>query len=432
VERVANLWQHNCKTESQDKVLRKVYVFSHYLHPDDVVSSVLFSELCTGLARRGWDVTAFPCNRGCHDHSAAFPPRSEFEGVKIERIWRPAWRQSSAIGRILNAIWMISRWSLLAMRKRHCPDAIIIGTDPVFSVLVAIVWRFFKPKTILANWCFDLYPEAAFAEGLLNRQSMLARFMHVVLKRAYRACDLVVDLGPCMRGLLLRYNPALRVETIVPWALEESAHPLPISTSEHTALFNDCRLGLLYSGSFGRAHSYEPILNLVRLLKADDVCLTFSVRGNRQEELLAAILPDDSNIRFVPFTTAEYLSVRLSSADVHVVTLREEWTGAVVPSKFFGALAIGRPVLFCGNRSSAVAQWIAQFDLGWVLDQENIEEVAASIRDLLHFPSAIRKKGEHCHRVYWQQFSRDRALDSWHKQLTELLSAAEQGPEPLT
>lgn len=403
--------------------MRKVYVFSHYLHPDDVVSSVLFSELCAGLVCRGWDVTAFPCNRACHNDSAAFPSKGEFEGVKIERIWRPAWRQSSAIGRILNASWMVARWSLLATRKRHRPDAIIVGTDPVLSVLIAIVWRFLKPKTILANWCFDLYPEAAFAEGLLNRRSILARCMHVVLKRAYRACDLVVDLGPCMRDLLLRYSPALRVETIVPWALEESAHPLPISTSEHKALFNDFGLGLLYSGSFGRAHSYEPILSLVRLLKADDVCLTFSVRGNRQEELRAAILPEDSNIRFVPFTTAEYLSIRLSSADVHVVTLREEWTGAVVPSKFFGALAIGRPVLFCGNRSSAVAQWIEQFDLGWVLDRENIEEVAASIRNLLHFPSAILKKGEHCHQVYWQQFSRDMALDRWHRQLTELLSA---------
>jgi colanic acid biosynthesis glycosyl transferase WcaI len=406
--------------------LRKIYIFSHYLHPDDVVSSVLFSELCTGLVCRGWDVTAFPCNRACHNDSAAFPSKSEFEGVKIERIWRPAWRQSSTIGRVLSALWMIFRWSLLATQKRHGPDVVIIGTDPVFSVMIAIVWRFFKPKTILANWCFDLYPEAAFAEGILNRQSILAQFMHVILKRAYSACDLVVDLGPCMRDLLLRYNPSLRVATIVPWALEESPHALPISTSERLALFDDFRLGLLYSGSFGRAHSYEPILSLVRLLKTDDVCLTFSVRGNRLEELRAAILPDDSNIRFVPFTASEYLSTRLSSADVHVVTLREEWTGAVVPSKFFGALAIGRPVLFCGSRNSAVARWIEQFELGWVLNQENIDEVATSIRGLLHFPSAICKKGEHCHRVYWEQFSRDKALDCWHQLLTELLSGVEE------
>ena len=44
-----------------------------------------------------------------------------------------------------------------------------------------------------------------------------------------------------------------------------------------------------------------------------------------------AIVPADSNIRLVPFTNAENLAARLSGADVHVVTLREEWAGAVVP-----------------------------------------------------------------------------------------------------
>jgi hypothetical protein len=400
----------------------KVYVFYQYFHPDDVVSSVLLTELGTGLTKRGWDVTAFPCNRSCHDNSIVYPREGELEGVAIERLWRPAWRQSSSVGRILNALWMILRWSLLAAKPGRKPSVVIIGTDPILSVLVAFAWRFFKPKTIIAHWCFDLYPEAAFADNLMSRRSVAARLIQVLLKKAYRACDLVVDIGPCMRELLLRYDSSMRMATITPWALEEPAHVLPIPAAERQAMFGDSPFGLLYSGTFGRAHSFQSVLDLARLLRAEDVHLTFSIRGNREEALRAAIGPEDSNIHIAPFTEAKNLADRLASADVHVVTLREQWTGTVVPSKFFGALAIGRPALFCGDSRSAVARWIEQYDLGWVLAPENLPEVAESMRRLSTDKLAMQQKGELCHDVYHALFSREIGLDGWHRELTELLA----------
>jgi len=396
------------------------YVFYQYFYPDDVVSAVHFTELCTGLVKRGWDVTAFPCNRGCRDNSVVYPADGEIEGVRIERLWRPALRQSTTVGRIVNALWLILRWSILAVRRRRRPDVVIIGTDPILSVLVAIAWRFFKPRTILANWCFDLYPEAAYAENLLSRQGLAAKLMHVALRKAYRACDLVVDIGPCMRSLLLRYDSSLRMATLTPWALEEPHDPLATPQNERNAIFGNSQFGLLYSGTFGRAHSYQSVLDLARLLRADDVSLTFSIRGNREEALRAAVSPDDSNIHFVAFTSSENLQGRLASADVHVVTLREEWSGTVVPSKFFGALAIGRPVLFCGDSQSAVAQWIQQYDLGWVLTPDNLQEVAESLRQSLKNPLAMQEMRERCHRIYHTYFSREIGIEGWHRQLTEL------------
>ena len=342
----------------------RAYIFYQFFYPDDVVGSTLFSELCAGLVRRGWEVTAFPSTRGCHSKSSKYPKEGEFEGVKIKRVWRPAWRQSSGMGRILNAAWMLLRWSMLATRHQPKPDVVIVGTDPILSVLIAIVWRFFQPDIIIAHWCFDLYPEAAFADGLLNRRSAAARVMNFLLKKAYRTCDLVVDIGPCMRNLLLRYDAALPMATLVPWALDEPQHVLSIPSAERRLVFDDAPIGLLYAGSFGRAHSYESLLKLARLLRPNGVRLTFSVRGNREKALRAAVQPEDSNVSFVPFAAAENLADRLACADVHVVSLREEWTGAIVPSKSFGALAVGRPLLFCGDRRSAIAQWIEQYDLG--------------------------------------------------------------------
>jgi hypothetical protein len=180
-------------------------VLYHYLYPDQVVSSVLLTQLCTGLTERGWRVMGSACNRGYEDTACRYPQRSVWNQVDFLRIWRPGLRQSSSIGRLFNAAWMICAWSLLALNPCIRPEVIVVGTDPVLSLIVALVWRLFRPKVRVAHWCFDLYPEAALAEGLLDEKSLFVKLLKAILRRAYRRCDLIVDIGACMRRRLGAY-----------------------------------------------------------------------------------------------------------------------------------------------------------------------------------------------------------------------------------
>src|SRR5947199_2264023 len=87
-----------------------VHILYHYFYPDDVVSGIHFADLASGLASRGWRVTALPCNRGCRDETRTYCREEYWQGVHILRIWRPRFRQGSSIGRLLNAAWMITAW----------------------------------------------------------------------------------------------------------------------------------------------------------------------------------------------------------------------------------------------------------------------------------------------------------------------------------
>jgi glycosyltransferase involved in cell wall biosynthesis len=399
----------------------RVAVLYHFFHPDDVVSARHLTQFCEELRARGWEVEALPCNRGCRDQSATYPPREEWRGISIRRIWRPRLSQSSTVGRILNALWMLAAWSTLALRTRGTsPDVIVVGTDPILSVLVAAVIRTLRPRIRLAHWCFDLYPEAAFADGQVKENGWLARGLHRLLRSAYASCDLVADLGACMRDRLKAYGHAARKVTLVPWALvepEEVERPEP---SVRRELFGDAPLGLLYSGNFGRAHSFADFLELARRLRGTGARFCFGVRGNRAEELRAAIRPDDDNVALAGFAPEELLAKRLGAADIHLVSLRPEWSGLVVPSKFFGALAAGRPVLFAGPRDAAVARWIEDHGVGWVLDSESMDEVAGRLRALAAAPERLVELQRHCHRVYAEHFSRRRVMDAWDTELLAL------------
>lgn len=381
-------------------------------------------ELCQGLVHRGWRVTGFPGNRGCRDESLTYAPYSMHKGVTLKRIWRPRFRQASSSGRLLNALWMLTRWSLLAFR-RNPPAAIIVGTDPILSVAVSIVWKLVRPHTRVLHWAFDLYPEAAYADGLLTQNGLAGTLLEKILKRAYAACDAIIDIGPCMRRRLARYQSSARQQTVVPWALEEPSAVLPVSVDERQQIFGSVRLAMLYSGSFGRAHSYEDFLTLAQALRGESAMLAFSVRGNRAEDLSTAISQMDSNtscqVSLVAFAPQEHLLDRLASPDIHLLSLTPAWTGLVVPSKFFGALAAGRPVLYSGSPDSGIAQWISEFDLGWVLTSTNVLAVAAELLSYMADEERIRAMQQRCRDIYQTHFSREASLDQMHTLLLDLV-----------
>jgi glycosyltransferase involved in cell wall biosynthesis len=405
----------------------KIIVLYHYMYPDDVVSARHYDDLCAGLVSRGWEVEAKPCNRVCRDETKSYEMAGSFQGIQIRRIWRLPLKQSSSIGRIVNAIWMITSWGAIIFRRQSAlPHCIIIGTDPIFSVAIAIIFKFFRPNITIAHWCFDLYPEAIATEGILPAKSVLYKVFSFVMAKAYKSCDLIVDIGECMRSLFLKYKISTRMETLVPWALFEPDKPLATDSDERAKLFGKTDLGLLYSGNFGRAHSCNEILMLARSLRAHSIRFCFSVRGNRVSELHASITDADDNISFVDFAAEEDLEKRLGAADIHLVSLQPDWTGVVVPSKFFGCLAAGRPVIFSGSVDSSIAKNIHKYKVGWVLNENTLEEVCAELITLSSSPAKLLELQEHCHNVYRKYFSKEVIIDGWDSELRKIISWRKQ------
>jgi glycosyltransferase involved in cell wall biosynthesis len=401
----------------------RVTVLYHYFHPDDVVSARHYEGFCRGLAARNWQVEALPCNRGCRDETKTYAPAETHAGIAIRRIWRPRLNQASKLGRILNAVWMIAAWcrDIGFRSKAQLPDVLVIGTDPVMSVVVASVVRKLRRPVRTVHWCYDLYPEAPIAEGMFREDSLPIRILRRIARAAYRSCDLVVDLGSCMRARLESYGHQSRKVTLPPWALVEPEEtPLP-DPETRRELFGKAALGLLYSGNYGHAHSSEEFLALARCLRADGVHFCFGVRGNSVEELRRSVNPADSNVSFTGFAPESVLETRLAAADIHLASLRSSWTGVVVPSKFFGSLAAGRPVIFAGPSDSAIARWIEEFKVGWVLDQQSLPTVSGELRDLAKAKEKLRALQQHCHQVYKANFSEQRIMDRWDAELRALL-----------
>ena len=57
----------------------------------------------------------------------------------------------------------------------------------------------------------------------------------------------------------------------------------------------------------------------------------------------------------------------LGVADVHLISLRPELEGLIVPSKYYGIAAAGRPVIFIGAADGEIAQLLLSTGSGMVV-----------------------------------------------------------------
>jgi colanic acid biosynthesis glycosyl transferase WcaI len=406
-----------------DEAPPRALLIYHFFHPDNVVSARLFSDLALGLHEKGWEVTALTSDRAWADPRATFAARESWQGVAVERAHRPPWDQAKPLERLGNSAWMLGAWLARAASMKPF-DAVVLGSDPAFAALLFVPLRSLWPRSVFVHWCYDLYPEAIVADGAGRAVRGVAAAARKLMKLAYQKCDAIVDLGPRMCERLSEYGGHAEHLTITPWALvEPEGAPSAGDERVRQELFGDARVGLLYSGTLGRAHDFRTFLDLARVCRkrtGTDIVFCFAGRGARLAELRSAIETSDTNVRLAPFCDERDLGARLEAADVHLLSLQPAWSGLVVPSKFFGSLAVGRPVLYAGAKDSDVARWVDALDVGRVVAQETLDSTAAYLESLAASPEALRALQRRARRTYDEQFRKEHGVAAWDALLRRL------------
>jgi hypothetical protein len=190
-------------------------------------------------------------------------------------------------------------------------------------------------------------------------------------------------------------------------------------------LFGDAKLGLLYSGNLGRAHDFADLLTLARACRArsgSEIVFCFACRGHRLEELKAAVTPEDSNVRIAAFCAESELASQLEAADLHLLSLQPAWSGLVVPSKFFGSLAVGRPVVYTGPSDSDIARWVSTLGVGYVAGPENLNATVNALQALAKSPDDLVALQRRAKKAYHSGFRKELGLAAWDSLLRQLVN----------
>ena len=237
-------------------------------------------------------------------------------------------------------------------------------------------------------WEMDLFPDAFVSLGALRENGWAARALRQVADFSRRNSDGIITLGPCMRSrLLARGLPKHLVHLAENWADGRVISPEPFRSWE--------RLNVLYSGNFGLSHDIETIAAAIYHLRNDSrFVFTFAGGGVHRDKLESVCHAEGiGNVRFLPYCSREEMSHHLAQAHVGLVTQRPACVGTVVPSKVYGLMAAGRPILFIGSRRATPAILIRRFGCGWRIEPGATQSLIEVLETLAARPDWIRERG---------------------------------------
>lgn len=259
-------------------------------------------------------------------------------------------------GNFRRRAWWTARTDLRLVRRLWAElrraDEILFTGSPPFLVHLLVPANAILGKRLTYR-ITDFHPECLIAE--LGRAPWPLRVFQRLTVALRRRVDRFEVLGEDQRRRLLALG--IRPERI---ALKRDPSPVEVPPGTEP-LPRPAELAgrplLLYSGNFGVAHDDRTFVEGYRLHHergAGRMGLWLNATGAKADAVEAALRGAGLPVhRSRPLPIAE-LPRLLATPDAHLITLRDEFVGYVLPSKVHGAIESGRPVLFVGSAESDV------------------------------------------------------------------------------
>jgi colanic acid biosynthesis glycosyl transferase WcaI len=355
----------------------RLLVFNQYYWPGIEATAQLLTELCEALTAEA-DVKVV--TGVLHGHEDE-PRRLVHNGVQIVRVPSTSFERSRILARASNYLSYLSNALLHGLRGPR-PDVVVCMTDPpvVADVALVVARRYRAPLVVISQ---DVFPEIAVQLKRLENpllMSVLRALVSVYLRRA----DRIVAIGDTMRRRLEAKGARPdRVHVIPNWVDTKRLEPLGKETQWAREWGFDQQFVVMHSGNVGHAQDLDSLVRAATFLRdLDDLVITIIGTGARHAELVAlAERLAVERILFLYYQSRNLLPQSLSAADVHVVGLAPGLAGYVVPSRLYGILAVGRPVIAAADPESETAQVVSQVGCGIVVPPGRPELLARAIRD---------------------------------------------------
>lgn len=358
----------------------RILLLNQFFWPDAAATSQLLTDLAERLAGQGHEVTAIAGRSTYAANNVATPPP-----VTIIRAWATPFSRG-AMGRIGSSLSFLlsSMWHGMRVNR---PDVILTLTTPP---LVSVVGTLLKKLRGVRHYCWemDVYPDIAVELGVLPEKAAVTRLIGRVADWSRLSSDGVIALGECMKDRLVAHGiPAAQVHVADNWADSRQIAATPVSGTGP--------LRVLYSGNLGMAHDVATILSAMQALREDGrFRFVFSGGGPLRPAFEESCEKSGiTGVRFRPYRTREDLSEGLAIGDIGLVTQKSEARGAVVPSKTYGLMAAGRPILFIGPADATPARIVRQHGCGWHVDCGDTPGLVTLLRRLAADRELVRAAG---------------------------------------
>ena len=328
---------------------KRIVIIADWLPPDFGAVGQYMQIRARALAERGHQVTLV----GLASEGASVRQERVGEGSLSEvRLAAQPVPRASLIRRLWWTISIDSRLLVAAFSKLRTADGVLFTGAPPFLIhFLAPLRLLWKGRLIYR--ITDFHPECLIAAQ--ERPSRLLQLLLVVTNFWRRRIDGFEVLGEDQfRRLRETGIPEDRISLVrdrspVSFAEGEPAEALPADLEGHCVL--------LYSGNYGIAHEVDTVAEGYRLHHhqgSGRVRLWLSATGTGAEQLAKRLADHHLPFHKSAPVPLERLARLLRAPHGHLITLKDQFVGFVMPSKVYACIASQRPVIFVGSSGSDV------------------------------------------------------------------------------
>lgn len=374
----------------------KILVISQVYWPDTASVSQHLSDLLEALTEKGHIVTVFTSRNNYENPSIRYNKNDNTKGVIIKRISNTAFGKKTKIGRIIDFLSFnfLIGLKMLFVNKKTC-DLIIGLTSPPLLSYVGIKIALWK-KIRFLYWTMDLQPELSIISGYLKPNSKAAKSLQKRGDYIFKNSDTIITLDKYMsEHIKKRVGKRDNIESVPVWPVMSEVYsgdrlknPFRIEND-----FKD-KIVIMYSGNHAVVHSLNTLIEVETRLKDDNRFLFVHIgAGVRLNDVIENKKNHDlANVILLPYQPREKIHLSLGSSDIQVVVLGDDCVGYTHPNKIYGAMYIGKPILYIGPEPSHVSDVINNIQGNLMVHHGDVENLITKLDVFANLTLVEREK----------------------------------------
>lgn len=376
-----------------DTSKKNLLIYAHYYYPDVASTGQILTELAEGLndTFHTTVICTVPSYTGkisqhYRKHKYYF---ENINGVDVLRIRVPEFRKNFALSRIVNIVSYFISAIFATFRVERQDYVFTISQPPVLGGLLGVLGKWIKKAKFIYN-IQDFNPEQVQAVNYTGNKFVLNTMM-CLDKFSCKQADKVIIVGRDMVETLKRRfvseekNEMPVYAHINNWINEKEIVPLPSSDSKVQEFKKQYGLEnkfvIMYSGNIGLYYDLVNIMKVIEKFKdREKVAFAFVGEGSVLEELKTYQKEKElNNVVFIPYQDKKDLVYSLNAGDVHFVVNAKGIKGVSVPSKLYGVMSAGKPVLGILEKDSEARLIIEDSKCGISVDPGDYAAIEALI-----------------------------------------------------
>jgi len=378
----------------------RVLILCQLFYPELVSTGQTLTELCEVLIDLGIDIEVVCGPPTILDGRTKVPRYLEYKGIKIKRVWGTRFPKLTFIGKFINQVtYALSVFFHLIFDFSKRP--ILVVTNPPFLGAICAMLRVFGGKSYI-YLVFDVYPDTAIKLGVLREKGIIAKLWdwwnRIILKHA----SAVIVLGRCMKEVIVSKGKGTnslsdKIHLIHVWSDDRLIQPVERKENPYIKKWNlEGKFVVIYSGNMGRFHDMETIMEAAKELKENKYILFLFIGEGYKKKWMEEYVNKWklTNCQFHTYADRKDLGISLACAHVGLVSLTAGQEGLSVPSKTFGILAAGVPVIGIMSQTTEIALIIEENNSGIVVEPGDVKGLVNTILKLYTDRDLREKMGQ--------------------------------------